>query len=745
MKLAKIHVLALHTLIISVLFVIAITKGIKFQADMLSVLPAGNDKQIILDAESLLFERLSNQLVVSFVGDKKTAAYDEFVQFVNKQGWKLKVADAAVLEKLADVYTPYAGLLLSPSYQAQLDSTERFHSFFAQQLSQIAQPFVSKTFSQDPSLASASYLAYLLSNNVNLQVENNRFVAAHQAGKPVLAFIDIAPQHSQMNKLDYAIEVANRLANEQQRLATLYPNVKITSSGIALHTAQNAAQAKWEMNTFGALSLFGTMLLVMWAFKAFAPLIWMVSSVALAMFTGFTALVWCFEQVHLMTLVFGVTLIGLAVDYSLHVLSHHQVKTSVKVSRTLVFAFLTTALCYALFYFTPLAILKQVAVFVGAGLFAALLVSLTLEERLIKRADLSNKRTIELVVFKRYIKRAQQFTIVFVGTFIVWSFFKPLSFDDSIKQFNASSTALLQAEHYHGQLLQQQDKVRVFVYADSLEELLQQEESLATKLHSHYPQVKINKLSDWLPSEQRQANNFARYQQAESSGVFAALQHMMPTFSVNERPRFLSYQTLNQETVTDYFSHLYTTVDNNHVSIVELSGISSEQVSALIASEPNMMMFDKQTSLNKVLIHFRHQLSYWLMFAVGIILLILCWRFDVKTALKASVVLAGTIYGALVLAQQVQGHLTLFNLLSAILVIGLAVDYLIFYRERQVTQGNVLAISLSSASSLMVFGMLALSKTPAIYHFGLTVTFGLILVYVLAPLVVKEENENRNS
>ena len=44
-----------------------------------------------------------------------------------------------------------------------------------------------------------------------------------------------------------------------------------------------------------------------------------------------------------------------------------------------------------------------------------------------------------------------------------------------------------------------------------------------------------------------------------------------------------------------------------------------------------------------------------------------------------------------------------------------------------------LAVSLSTWTSLLAFGLLALSRTPVLHHFGVTVAIGLGLVWLLSP------------
>jgi predicted exporter len=57
----------------------------------------------------------------------------------------------------------------------------------------------------------------------------------------------------------------------------------------------------------------------------------------------------------------------------------------------------------------------------------------------------------------------------------------------------------------------------------------------------------------------------------------------------------------------------------------------------------------------------------------------------------------------------------------------------IFMAENDESAHTWLAVSLSAATSLLAFGLLAASATPVLHHFGLTVAIGLSLVWLLTP------------
>ena len=92
---------------------------------------------------------------------------------------------------------------------------------------------------------------------------------------------------------------------------------------------------------------------------------------------------------------------------------------------------------------------------------------------------------------------------------------------------------------------------------------------------------------------------------------------------------------------------------------------------------------------------------------------------------------------ASVVAVAVQGWLgepfQLTNILALLLLLGIGVDYGIFLLEHDGDGAAWLAVVLGAASTWLAFGLLALSSTPALHAFGLTLMIGVALVWALSP------------
>jgi predicted exporter len=116
------------------------------------------------------------------------------------------------------------------------------------------------------------------------------------------------------------------------------------------------------------------------------------------------------------------------------------------------------------------------------------------------------------------------------------------------------------------------------------------------------------------------------------------------------------------------------------------------------------------------------------------VLLALALRYG-RRAWRAWLPTAIATLGTLALLALFGQPLQLFNVLALALLLGIGIDYGIFLMERETTDAGSawLAVVLGAASTWLSFGLLALSSTPALRSFGLTLLFGILIVWLVAP------------
>jgi predicted LPLAT superfamily acyltransferase len=140
-------------------------------------------------------------------------------------------------------------------------------------------------------------------------------------------------------------------------------------SGAPFHAAQSETSTKFQITILGGISLFAVLMIGLWLFGSYR----FVLPMALALGTGYlvasAAVLLLPGRPHVLTFLFGTTLIGLGVDYCYHALSRDEDDESHFV-RNLTAALVTTCLAFSPLFFSAVAVLNQMAVFTVAGLVA---------------------------------------------------------------------------------------------------------------------------------------------------------------------------------------------------------------------------------------------------------------------------------------------------------------------------------------------------------------------------------------
>ena len=150
---------------------------------------------------------------------------------------------------------------------------------------------------------------------------------------------------------------------------------------------------------------------------------------------------------------------------------------------------------------------------------------------------------------------------------------------------------------------------------------------------------------------------------------------------------------------------------------------------------PGVRWVDQVQSVSALLGRYRHTMGLLLAAGHVAVLLALAWRYG-RRAWRAWMPTAVATVGTLALLALAGQPLQLFNVLALALLLGIGIDYGIFLLEREdAGAGSAwLAVVLGAASTWLSFGLLALSSTPALRSFGLTLLFGILIVGLAAPL-----------
>jgi len=753
----------------------------QIETNILSLLPTDSQAQAsqkhnMQQAKSALFQQANQRVLVAISGKQAIPAYTQLAKTITAfDGIENESMTAPDVSDVIAFYQPYRDSVMTDEYQALLTDPQAINNFVLGKLTQVSDPFVSGSLAISPRLNLADFLATGLSQLQSFETEQGIIVVNQNELKHYIMPIKVDVDGFSVKQTQ---AFSQQLQAEFQRLETKF-DVDLLYSGVLFHTAESSQQAEYEMSTFGVISLLAVLLMILLVFRSAKPVNLALMVLTISVVYGLTAVVTLFNQLHLLTLVFAVTLIGIVIDYCFHAFVSLSVSSSssssnsnsnttggIKSIRTaLCLGFITTALGYAALIMSPLSLLSQVAVFMIFGLFGALLTVLLL----LPYFNLSGKISVTPSVWtltdklnvwltELHQQRRLVFAILSLGL-VSAIVIDDINFNDDIRLLNSSPTFLIDNEIKMAKLMGYQHSQRIVITADDSETLLQRQEVLLARLqHSDLQALTVKSIASLLPSVAKQQVNNELLKHAEQQQVFQQELAILGLTDTVDEFKPLTLDTFNSgplQALSEVYIYQYQISDDNekYALWIETSGVAlNSELQQWISDQPDMSIDNKPAEVTAALSHYRQALLLLFAGAIVVVTVVLCLRFGLAQGLLGLLSIVVSAGGALLLTQLSLGHLNIFNLLAVLLILALAIDYVIFYQEHGLQRNTVLAITLSAISSALVFGVLALSVTPAVESFGLTVMFGILLVFLLAPLSAKQvaflsatqvETENR--
>lgn len=565
----------------------------------------------------------------------------------------------------------------------------------------------------------------------------------------------------------YDQALASEAVSQVRRAEDQLKSVQVLRVGALFYAEAARSKAQSDVDLIGVGSLLGMLLMLYWVFRSPRPLLGAVVSVGFGVAWACVVCVAMYGHLHLITLVFGASLIGEAVDYSIQYFAAHLDAKNRwdallylrRMAPGLKVALGTSLLGYGALLLSPFVALSQIALFAMVGLFAA---------------------WVSVFLFLPWcLRHPVQHVIAAPSGFALRSL-QWWKGKVSVRMCVFGSMGLLLFAGAGGLRLQGQDDVKLLISPDaglaqqevqfksitgvshssqfflieglSPEEVLQREEAL---VHVLQPLVQVGQLgayqavSTFVPSHQTQHLNTQQWMQAvfsPASRLPKALDQvgLQPQLVDGLRADFdrgqAHWADLNvwlDSSVSRPWRHLWLgPTQQGYASIVTPVGLDSALSGAEVAHGlPGVSWVDKPASVSHLFQQYRQYSMYWLLGALGVVFCVLAYRYGLRTGFA---VLLPTLL-ALSVALGVYGWLghriTLFNMMALMLVLGVGVNYSIFLIEGGDRSAiTFVGVQLSAATTFLSFGLLSFSSMPVLAGFGLMLTVGIASAMLLSPM-----------
>ena len=729
----------------------------RLEGDILALLPGESGDALLGVANQRIADSATRQVVVLLRG----ASWDESVAAAHAFSESLRVQRARLLPVASTqggaaalaFYRPYRDRLLTPAQRAQLrDANADVLAEHA--LAALFGPAATGAITRWQADPLALWPAWWQQRLGPTLGQRDGMTVVSDAGEPwvVLPLVVDAAAF----RLNGHADLQGVLDRASASARTRSPTLSVLRAGVPLHAEAAAVRANREINTIGVGSLLAIVVLLWAVFRSVRPLALVSLSLAIAWAAGVSATACVFGSVHLLTLVFGASLLGVAVDYGIHYFASRHRRGDIgphalmrHLLPGLLLAWSTSAVAYLALGIAPFPGLRQMAVFSGAGLAAAFLTVACwfpwLDRGPRPLSGFGRAIAASLTAWPRLsLSRAStRWLLVALSGFTVLGLLR-IEVRDDLRSLQNAPAVLLAQQRQIGALLALPSPAQFYlVQGDSAEQVLQREETLTVRLDPLVADASLagyRATSSWVPSRSRQhtdAEITARLETRALQRAAAAVGEPI------ERPPFaatdlLVEQWLQQPVSAPFRSAWLGRVGDRWASVVMLDGIGPQSDLALLRRQtdaaPGVRWVDRTRDISQLLGHYRKMMSWLLLagFALVSSMLILryrrqAWRALLPTALAGVIALAALAW----LGEPLQ----LFTILALLLLLGMGIDYGIFLLEHRDDGASWLAVSLGAASTMLGFGLLALSATPALHTFGLTLLLGIGLVWLLSPLL----------
>ncbi len=741
-----------------------LSQGYTFDSNILTLLPNERLPRQLLKVNKEIIKERDRDLILLVRSDfqnedlsKLTSLYHQLKSsdlFENVVGPQNSIE----LEAINNIYAPLRFNVLSQDHIERLEKNDQTLIDDATKALFSPAGLSNTSILEDP-LGLFQHWQIDLQKNQPLFFKDN-WLTAEENGQRY-RFLHLRLKQSSFNP-EYQRRVTGLLENASEALGN---TSELLTSGMIIHAAHGTLQAKQEIATIGIGSLTGIILLLMFVFRSLRELILVLLPLTVGITVSFCLCLMFFEKIHLITLAFGTSLIGIAIDYSLHYLCARMEdgeQALAKLLPGLTLAMISSVSAYVAQAIAPFPGLRQMATFTALGLIAAwvsvvLLLPFLSNHRLQHQRAFTDSAAHAIRSWATSWARSTQGSrraLLWLLALIAIIGASQIRIDDSLKALQTSSQLLIENDLRVSKLMNSDSVGNYFLVQGANEQqVLEREEILRSFLHQLENDNRLaghRSTSQHLPSVKQQYRNYQllqTYVYAEDGlaqqlfnriDVASLFNEVQTTF--NSTPfSAVTWKQWQQHPNVDNFNALWIgKIDDQHFSMVSLIAPQLSQIGDDLKYFANTIegvnYIDRPESITHILTEYRKSLFKLLVLAYGLITLLLCFRYG-RQALSVIAPAFFASVSVLFFMFLNSMPLTVFHCLALLLVLGIGLDAAILLRETAASAYTWLAISTSSVTTFLAFGLLSLSQTPVLQFFGQTVAIGIFSIWLLAPLL----------
>ena len=538
-------------------------------------------------------------------------------------------------------------------------------------------------------------------------------------------------------------------------------------TGVPVFSVAIKEQVSGDVHRIALFSMLAIALLAWLVFRSLRAVLLL--GVLLLVTVAFAASLsqWVFGYVHGLTLALGATLTGVCIDYFIHGMVHagsaepRQRQQAIRrIWPALLTAAATTLIGYVALSLSGYPGLQQLAVFAVAGIAMALLLTRYFLADLLSAMRVRVEPSLDLGVLlgTAYRRRGRVLLAILASVVVVLGIGR-VEWRDDMGLLSMEMEQLRDNDSRIRARLSSAEPGRfVLVAGKDMEEALQRGEAVQRLLLPLQADGKLDGFAavyPWLASQRLQSDNAAAWNTALDDDVRARWHQALAQAGLNAdlfpplssaTQAFLSADDLEGSALWPLLSQQLLVEPAQTMTVIWLSRHDPGALVAALQGIAGARYFSQKDSLDTLSANYRKRAVTLLAWGIVAILLMLAVRY--RSILPALQVLSPALLAVLLML----GLWGLFavspgilHLIGLLLATAICADYGIFFFENGGgnLQRTFQAISVSALTTAVSFACLGAADTPALHALAWTVAPGVLLGFLLCPLLLHGHNNRR--
>ena len=564
----------------------------------------------------------------------------------------------------------------------------------------------------------------------------------------------------------------------QNQLNSSFEN-KVGSAyfGAALVAVANAQQIKKDIKFTAGIAVALLLLILIFFYKKWTvPLILFLPTI----FGGLLSIAFLYlirTKISAISLGIGSVLLGVTLDYALHILTHIRNNNSVQklykeVAPSILMSSLTTASAFLCLLFLRSQALQDLGIFAAVSVLGSSIFALLFIPQVYKTTLKKQKNNTVLDQIARYTIHKKKWGLAIIGILLITSIFTydKVVFNQDITKLNFEPPHLIEARERLDALTNINSKsIYLATYGNTHEEVLQANDSLYTALQGLKNNDKIvgfSSIAALVRSEKLQKERIKRWQDFWTADRRISIQeHLVASgnqlgFKPNTFSQF--YTLLGSEfqplAITDYAGISSFTIDDyiateddftTITTLIKVDSANAKLVDAAFEDRPQTLLINRQRMNETFLGNLKNDFNRLIGYSIIVIFLILLLFYrSLSLTLVTGIPILITWFLTIGIMGLLHIEFNIFNIIISTFVFGLGVDYCIFitngllaeYRTgEQSLPTHKTSILLSVITTILGVGVLIFAKHPALYTISLVSLIGILsaafIAFTVQPLL----------